>query len=403
MMKRAVLFLAVGILGWIVTGVRSKFFGNTATVEAAKVQAPIFVVDPYWPKPLPNHWITGSTIGLSIDAEDHVWTIHRLDSVEKNFKAADLKLGECCKTAPPVLEYDQAGNLVKSWGGPGEGYRWPDSEHGVTVDHKGNVWIGGNGQKDTEILKFTNDGKFLMQLGAYGVHHGSNDLENFWRPARITEDAGANEVYIADGYGNRRIIVLDEDTGKYKRYWGAYGKKPDDTVDTAKSGGQAGDEGSIGAYDPAGPPSQNFNTVHCVIISNDGLVYVCDRVNDRIQVFHKDGTFVREAIVDPKTLRSGSVWDMAFSKDPQQTYIYAANGVNEKINVILRSTLEVVTSFGDGGRLPGEFYGCHNLGVDSKGNLYVAETYSGARVQRFLFKGVGPVEREQGVLWPRQP
>lgn len=397
-MKRACCFLVIGTVAWIATVISPKILGNEATVHAAKVQAPIFVVDPYWPKPLPNHWITGSTIGLSIDSEDRVWTIHRLNSVEKNFKAADLKLGECCKTAPPVLAYDQAGNLVKSWGGPGEGYRWPDSEHGITVDHKGNVWIGGNGQKDTEILKFTNDGKFLMQLGTYGVHHGSNDLENFWRPARVTEDPGANEVYIADGYGNRRVIVLDEDTGKYKRHWGAYGKEPSDEVEATNP--KSGDEEAAGSYDPDAPPSKNFNTVHCVIISNDGLVYVCDRVNDRIQVFHKDGTFVREAFVDPKTLRSGSVWDMAFSKDPQQTYIYAANGVNEQINVLLRSTLQVITSFGDGGRLPGEFYGCHNLGVDSKGNLYVAETYSGARVQRFVYKGVGPVEREQGVLWP---
>jgi DNA-binding beta-propeller fold protein YncE len=395
-MKRIYVFLGAAAIVCMAAGIGSRFFRNVAIVEAAKVQAPIFVVDPYWPKPLPNHWITGSTIGLSIDAQDHVWTIHRLSSVEKEFKAADLKQGECCKVAPPVLEYDQAGNLVKSWGGPGDGYRWPDSEHGITVDHKGNVWIGGNGMKDTEILKFTNDGKFLMQLGTYGVHHGSNDLENFWRPARITEDVGANEVYIADGYGNRRIIVLDEDTGKYKRHWGAYGKPPEDAATTASGG----DEGSIGSYDPNGPPSKNFNTVHCSIISNDGLVYVCDRVNDRIQVFHKDGTFVREVFIEPKTLRSGSVWDMAFSNDPKQTYIYAANGVNEKINVLLRSTLEVVTSFGDGGRQPGEFFGCHNLAVDSKGNLYVAETYTGARVQRFLFKGIGSVDKEQGVLWP---
>ena len=397
--RREYLFLGVVALACIAAGITSKFLHKGVIVEAAPVQGPMFVVDPYWPKPLPNHWITGSTIGLSIDAEDHVWTIHRLSSVEKEFKAVDLKQGECCKVAPPVLEYDQSGNLVKSWGGPGEGYRWPDSEHGITVDHTGNVWVGGNGQKDTEILKFTNDGKFLMQLGTYGVHHGSNDLENFWRPARITEDAGAKEVYIADGYGNRRVIVLDEETGKYKRHWGAYGNKPDDASDVTK----VGDEGATGSYDPAGPPSKNFNTVHCVIISNDGLVYVCDRVNDRIQVFHKDGTFVREAFVDTKTLRSGSVWDMAFSKDPQQTYIYAANGVNEKINVLMRSTLQVVTSFGDGGRQPGEFFGCHNLAVDSKGNLYVAETYTGARVQRFLYKGVGPVEREQGVLWPNRP
>jgi DNA-binding beta-propeller fold protein YncE len=143
---------------------------------------------------------------------------------------------------------------------------------------------------------------------------------------------------------------------------------------------------------------KNFSTPNCVIVSRDGLVYICDRVNDRIQVFHKDGTFVKEIFVEPKTLRSGSVWDMEFSRDPQQTYICAANGANEKINVLLRSTLKVLTSFGEGGRGPGQFFGCHNLATDSKGNLYVTETYTGARVQKFLFKGVGPVEREQGVV-----
>ena len=155
-------------------------------------------------------------------------------------------------------------------------------------------------------------------------------------------------------------------------------------------------------YNPSAPPSKQFSTMHCVIVSNDGFVYVCDRVNDRIQVFRKDGTFVKEAFIDPMTYRSGSVWDMAFSRDPQQTYIYAANGVDEKINVLLRSSLEVLTSFGDGGRQPGQFFGVHNLATDSKGNLYTTETYTGARVQRFLFKGVGPVTRsDQGVPWPQ--
>jgi DNA-binding beta-propeller fold protein YncE len=360
------------------------------------VMAPRFEVDPLWPKPLPNHWVTGSTIGVSVDAQDRVWTIHRPNTVEDNFRAADLKVGECCKVAPPVLVYDQAGNLVNSWGGPGAGYDWPDSNHGITVDYKGNVWIGGNGTKDTQILKFAGDGKFLMQLGKHGVHNGSNDTENFWQPTRVFVDASTNEAYISDGYGNRRIIVFDADTGKYKRHWGAYGNKPTDEKEPP--------------YDPAAAEDttvarnettlKNFSTPHCVIVAKDGLVYVCDRVNDRIQVFHKDGSFVKEVFVEPKTLRSGSVWDMAFSRDPQQTYIYVANGVNEKINVLNRSTLEVLTSFGDGGRGAGQFFGAHNLATDSKGNLYVTETYTGARVQRFLFKGVGLVARNQGVVRP---
>jgi DNA-binding beta-propeller fold protein YncE len=323
-----------------------------------------------------------------VDAQDHVWIIHRPGTVDDNLKAADLKVGVCCKVAPDVLHFDPAGNVVGSWGGPGQGYEWPESNHGITVDSRGNVWLGANGNKDTHILKFDKAGKFLMQLGKQGTHNGSNDLVNFWRAAKIVEDPAAGEMFIADGYGNRRVIVVDRDTGKYKRHWGAYGAKPDDV--------------KVPPYQAGQPPSKHFNTVHCASVSNDGFVYVCDRVNDRIQVFRKDGTYVKEAFIDTNTLRSGSVWDMTLSRDPQQTYIYMANGVDEKINILLRSTLEVLTSFGDGGRQPGQFFGVHNLDTDSMGNLYATETYSGARVQRFLYKGVGPVTTaEQGVPWPR--
>ena len=388
--------------------------GNGVAAQTDMRRAPIFEVDPFWPKPLPNHWVTGSTIGLSVDTQDRVWTIHRPDSVEDNFRAADLPVGDrrgrdnealpsaavdgaspqgvigkCCKVAPPVLVYDQAGNLVKSWGGPGQGFDWPESNHGITVDHEGNVWLAGNGGKDTQILKFSGDGRFIFQIGKHGVHNGSNDTENLWRPTKIFEDVSAKEMYVGDGYGNRRVIVFDSATGKYKRHWGAYGNKPSDE--------------RVPPYNPAAPPSKQFNTVHCAIVSDDGFVYVCDRVNDRIQVFRKDGTFVKEAFIDPHTFRSGSVWDMTFSRDAQQTYIYAANGVDEKINILLRSTLEVLTSFGDGGRQPGQFFGVHNLATDSQGNLYTTETYTGARVQRFIYKGIGAVPREQGVVWPKRP
>jgi DNA-binding beta-propeller fold protein YncE len=372
------------------------FATRTASIAAQKgaaAQAPIFEVDPFWPKPLPNHWVQGSTIGLSVDADDHVWVIHRPMTVEDNFKAADLKVGElkigvCCSVAPPVLEFDPAGNLVGHWGGPGEGYEWPESNHGITVDSKGNVWIGGNGNTDTQILKFDKKGKFLLQLGHQGKHNGSNDLENFWRPAKIYEDPGAGEMFIADGYGNRRVIVVDRETGKYKRHWGAFGAKPDDA--------------KMPRYDPSAPESKQFDTVHCADVSKDGFVYVCDRVNDRVQVFRKDGTYVKEQVFDKNTLRSGSVWDMTFSRDPQQNFIYMANGVDEKICVVKRDTLEVLTCFGDGGRQPGQFFGVHNLDTDSKGNLYATETYTGARIQRFLYKGMGPVTKPvQGVPWPK--
>jgi DNA-binding beta-propeller fold protein YncE len=362
-----------------------------AIAQGKTVQAPMFEVDAFWPKPLPNHWLMGSTIGIWVDEQDHVWIIHRnTGTLNDNELALDKKVGECCSAAPPVLVFDQAGNLVRSWGGPGQGYEWPESNHGIHVDYKGNVWIGGNGAKDAQVLKFTKDGKFLLQVGHLGKSGGSNDMENFGRVSKIWVDPKTNEAYIADGYGNKRVAVLDADTGKMKRYWGAYGNKPDDK--------------DPGKYDPKAPPGQQFrNPVHCVERTNDGLVYVCDRQSDRIQVFQPDGKFVKEAFYAKETLGSGSAWDIAFSRDPQQKYIFLADGTNEKVRVIQRDTLEELTNFGDGGRQAGQFFGVHSIATDSKGNVYTTETYEGKRVQRFVFKGVGTVNAgSQGVLWPKR-
>ena len=384
-------YAGAGLAALIVAlGAGQAVLNNKAEAQARTVQAPMFEVDPLWPKPLPNHWLLGMTIGVWVDDQDHVWIIHRgAATLNDNEKALDLKVGECCTAAPPVLVFDQAGNLVRAWGGPGPGYEWPDSNHGVHVDYKGNVWIGGNGPKDAHVLKFTRDGKFLMQIGHHGKNAGSNDLENFGRVAKIWVDPKTNEAYIADGYLNKRVAVLDADTGKMKRYWGAYGNKPDDA--------------NLGKYDPKAPPAKQFrNPVHCVERTNDGLVYVCDRANDRVQVFRPDGTFVKEAFFAKETLGSGSAWDIAFSKDPEQRYIFLADGTNEKVRVILRETLEEITNFGDGGRQPGQFFGVHSIAADSKGNLYTTETYEGKRVQRFVYKGMGTVTAgAQGVLWPK--
>jgi len=377
----------------IVLGIGSMLLQRKATVEAAGIQAPMFEVDPLWPKPLPNHWVLGATIGVSVDARDHIWIIHRgagtLEPKEM-FAAAKPPAATCCLPAPPVLEYDPAGNLVQSWGGPGQGFDWPDSNHGVTVDYKGNVWIAGNGAGNAQVLKFTQGGKFLMQIGHPKMSKGSNDVENLNRPAEVTIDKSANEAYVADGYGNRRVIVFDADTGAYKRHWGAYGHKPDDT--------------NLGPYNPDAPPAQQFrNPVHCAELANDGLLYVCDRVNDRIQVFHKDGTFVKEVFVEKKTLGDGSVFDIALSKDPQQKYLYIVDGSNDKVHIMLRDSLELLTSFGDGGRQPGQFYAPHSIATDSKGNIYTTETYRGQRLQRFVYKGIGTVaKKDQGVVWPKR-
>ncbi len=363
-----------------------------ASAESQTVEAPMFEVDPLWPKPLPNHWILGSTIGVGVDSRDHVYIVHRglptLDERTEAGAAADPPTGECCLAAPPILEFDPEGNLVNSWGGPGEGYTWPASNHGITIDPMDNVWIGGNGQGDSHVLKFARDGRFLMQIGIPGRETDSNARDHFGRVAKIAFDAAANEAYLADGYRNKRVAVIDMNTGELKRFWGAYGNVPKDTM--------------LGQYDPDAPLAQQFrNPVHCAEPTADGLVYVCDRPNDRIQVFQKDGTFVKEVRIAPRTLGDGSVWDIAFSRDPEQRFLYLADGKNMKIYIIQRESLEILTSFGDGGRQPGQFFAVHSIATDSRGNIYTTETYEGKRVQKFLFTGMGPVTAEnQGTVWP---
>src|ERR1700693_5630600 len=265
-MKRSY-YIGVGFLALLAAlGFGSSVIRQKATVEAAGVQAPRFEVDPMWPKPLPNHWIMGWTVGVSVDAQDHVWVVHQANKLEPTelYAATKPPSSSCCFAAPPVLEFDQAGNLIGHWGGPGPGYDWMDSNHGITVDYKGNVWIGGNGQGESQVLKFTQSGKFLLQLGHPNQSKGSNDVENLNKATKVIVDPATNEAYVSDGYGNKRVIVFDADTGKYKRHWGAYGHKPDDT--------------NLGKYDPDAPPPQQFrNPVHCSDMSVDRLVYVCDR------------------------------------------------------------------------------------------------------------------------------
>jgi DNA-binding beta-propeller fold protein YncE len=342
---------------------------------------------------MPNHWLLGSVIGIGIDSRDHVFIVHRPESLNARTEvgaAQDPPTGECCLPAPHVVEFDPEGNVVNAWGGPAEGYTWPVSNHGIAIDHKDNVWIGGNGEGDSHVLKFTHDGQFLMEIGIPGRDPNSLARDHFGRVAKISFDVAANEAYLADGYANRRVAVIDMDSGELKRFWGAYGNAPDDT--------------RLPPYDPDAPLAQQFRTpVHCAEPTNAGLIYVCDRPNDRIQVFRKDGTFVKEARIAPRTLGDGSVWDIAFSRDPEQKYLYLADGKNMKVYIIERESLEILTSFGDGGRQPGQFFAVHSIATDSRGNIYTTETYEGKRVQKFVYKGLGPVPAaNQGVLWPRR-
>jgi DNA-binding beta-propeller fold protein YncE len=332
---------------------------------------PQFVADPFWPKSLKENWIIGQVAGLHVDTRDHVWILHRPNTLlaDEKVTKADHASRRCCTAAPAVLEFDPEGNLVRGWGGPGQGYDWPKNEHGLYVDPEGYVWVAGNSAEDNMILKFTRQGQFLMQIGKPGKSEGSASRTQLGRPANMELDVAANELYIADGYGNKRILVLDAKTGAYKRHWGAYGGTPSDE--------------KMPAYSPSAPPSKQFaNAVHCVRLSKDGLVYVCDRGNNRVQVFRKDGTFVTELLGTQLSLTDTA--DLVFSPDPAQRHILLADGQSSYIHILSRSDGKHLGSFARHGRQAGQFRSLHNLGTDSKGNLYTGEAGFGRRLQKFV-------------------
>jgi DNA-binding beta-propeller fold protein YncE len=356
--------------------------------------APEFRVDADWPKPLPNKWLLGQVAGVAVDRNDRIWIIQRPGSLTVDEAGADQvpPRSECCKRAPSVMQFDREGNLLRAWGGPADGNflttrctpaigcEWPTNEHGIFVDHNNNVWIGGNGLGNNQVLKFSSNGTFLLQVGKAGDTSGTgtsnstsgglNGTPLLGQPADIEVDPDNNEAYISDGYQNKRVLVVDGNTGLYKRHWGAYGNVPSDAAP--------------GPYDPNAPIAQQFrNPVHCVKIANDGLVYVCDRLNNRIQVFQKNGVFVREFFIARNTLGNGSTWDVDLSPDRRQTWLYNPDGENNKVWVLNRASGAIADSFGRNGRYAGEFHWIHNLAVDSRGNIYTAEVDTGKRAQKF--------------------
>jgi hypothetical protein len=352
-------------------------FVFSSTDKAIAQYPPKYQVDPSWPRELPNNWIMGQVGGMAVDRHDHIWVLQRPDTDTPDELGASLTppRSQCCMPTPPLLEFDAQGNLLQSWGGSGEGFDWPKTEHGIYVDKDDNVWVGGNAPTDRQLLKFTSNGHFLKQIG-----HPSADPANslrtdiLGRPAGIEVDAEAHEVYIADGYMNKRVIVYDSDSGAFKRLWGAYGNTPSD-VDP-------------GPYNPAAPADQQFRSpVHCVHISRDGLVYVCDRVNDRMQVFTKQGKFVKEFSLRTQTLGAGSMWQFAFSTDEQQKFLLVADGENNVIWTLRRDDGEVVGKVGHSGRNAGQFHWVHQVVSDSQGNLYTGEVDTGKRVQKFVLVG----------------
>lgn len=323
---------------------------------------PKFDVDPSWPKPLPEGWITGQLGGVCADSHDHIVVVNRRDITDEE--------AETSKQAPPILMFDAAGKLVSSWGDPNV---VPNSIHGCGFDRDNNVWVGGN--SDGIIQKYSHDGKLLLQIGTRGKFDTSDGTakgkslnsakDRLFTPSGIAVDPTNGDVYVSDGYGNRRIAVFDK-SGMFLRQWGRQATS---------------DETQRGA---GGVFSQ---VVHCVNLGNDGLVYVCDRQGDRVQVFDKMGKFQRNiwirtgtpTLPDPR----GTAWWVEFSADPQQKYMYVMNGRNETVHVLDHASGKILSTFGRPGHQVGNFTHGHTMAVDSKGNLYIAETNYGRRVQRF--------------------
>ena len=358
----------------VVTVVGLSSLGGGPVVCAAEAQdggVPAFEVDPSWPS-IPNDWVLGQVSSVTVDSNDRIWVLHRPRTVEDDQGDA----------APPVLAFEQDGTFIRAWGGAAEGYDWPANEHGIHVDRGGNVWVGGNGaqpESDDMLLKFTSEGEFLLQIGGRARSTGNQDTDNLMRPAESFVHAATNEVFVADGYGNRRVIVLDADSGEYKRMWGAFGNEPLDPS-------QASDPPA----GPEGPPQ--FGIVHGIEVSNDGFVYVADRGNSRVQVFAADGTYTTQGFVNRGAESASTVAGLAFSPDAEQRFIYVADQGNSHIHVVERATLEVLDTFGSNGAAPGEFQALHHLACDSEGNIYTAEAQRGRRVQKFSYSGMAPAQ-----------
>jgi hypothetical protein len=380
----------------IAVGVCPRLVGPaSAAPDAKNLKVPVFELDTAWPK-LPNNWVVGNVSKVTVDQHDNVWFIHRPRTVPAGKTSA-----------PPVVELDANGNFIQAWGGEGAGYDWPDAEHNVFVDYKDNVWISGSspsGQSKTQrsddmLIKFTNKGQLIFQIGGRGVSKGSTDTKSVNKPGDIFVSAKTREVYLADGYGNRRVVVFDAETGAFKRMWGAFGKPP---VDDANSGGPgpsggplggrpsfAGGEGSAPALETTGPgPDRFVSPVHGIIVSNDGLLYVADRNNRRFQVFTTEGKYLKEAFINRAGPAKETASGFALSPDKEQQFLYTADYGNSHIVVMDRKKLEVLYQFGQRGTEPGNFRGVHLIATDSKGNLYAAEVAPGARVQRFIYKGL---------------
>ena len=345
--------------------------------QGSTLKPPTFQVDPSWPV-VPNNWVLGEVSSIAVDGRDHIWVLHRPRSIPADKRA---------NAAPPVLEFDTSGKLLASWGGDGEGFDWPEREHGITIDAKGFVWISGNGgwpkpsgagSGDDMILKFTPQGKLVLQIGKRGQSTGNADMTNVHQPADAFVHAATNELYVADGYGNQRVVVFDAATGKFKRTWGAFGNMPPAAMAPNPATPQPNQGG------PDGPPQ--FGLVHAVKVSNDGTVYVADRTNNRIQTFTTMGKYLRQVRLAQQGTVTPVPAGFAFSQDKQQRFLYVVDSGPMQVAVFDRESLAQIGTIGMRGPNPGDFDIVHHMAADSKGNLYTAEIVTNRRAQKFVLR-----------------
>jgi hypothetical protein len=348
-----------------------------AAQQASALRMPAFQVDAKWPT-IPNNWVLGEVTSIAVDVKDNIWVLHRPRSIPEPQRG---------NAAPAVLQFDPAGKLLASWGGPGTGFDWPEREHGIFVDAASFVWISGNagwpkptgpGSGDDMILKFSMDGKLVLQIGRRGQSKGNTDTENVHQPADTFVDAAAREIYVADGYGNQRVVVFDSESGKFKRMWGAFGSAPPQAMTANAATPQA-------QTTPDGPPQ--FGLPHAVKVSQDGTVYLADRINNRIQLFTREGKYLRQVRITSDNPKATPVpAGFAFSGDPKQQYLYVVDSGPMLMRIVVfdRATMTQIGSLGMPGANPGEFNIVHHMAADSKGNLYTAEIVTNRRAQRFV-------------------
>ena len=391
----------LGGLGTVVLAtaaiVGARGIGQSAHAQGGR-QVPLFQVEPGFFK-IPNNWLTGQGSAVGVDKHDNVWIIHRPRYIPAEKRS---------QAAPAVLQFDSAGKFLQAWGGPSDQYDWPDQEHSVYPDPDDNIWISGSARpalagpgdrvlrSDNMLLKFDTKGKLIMQIGKRDTSTGDNDTKNVYSATDLYVGPNSNEIFVSDGYINKRVIVFDKNTGAFKRMWGAFGNVPMDSPDMLKNARTppaprpAPAPGAAPrAAAPAPPcctdpgPQQFVGAVHGIKVSSDGFVYVADRSANRVQVFTVEGKYQKQLLVHGPA-------GIALSPDAAQQFLYVVDMGGSKIVVVDRKSLDVLYQFGSRGSAPGQFEGVHMIAIDSKGNLYTAEAEPGNRYQKFLFKGFGP-------------